>query len=109
MRFRSWRFTAFIAMAVIASALELASQTVRAQSPNGAKRLAFVIGNGAYSGIPPLQNALNDATATRSVLQEAGFEVVPATDATLAELRGALDRFIERVREAGRGTTALVY
>ncbi|HEV2556359.1 MAG TPA: caspase family protein [Bosea sp. (in: a-proteobacteria)] len=109
MRFRSWRFTAFIAMAVIASALVVASQTVRAQAPNGAKRLAFVIGNGAYTAIPPLQNALNDATATRSVLQEAGFEVVPATDATLSDLRGALDRFIERVREAGRGTTALVY
>jgi uncharacterized caspase-like protein/opacity protein-like surface antigen len=73
------------------------------------KRLAFVIGNGAYRSIPALQNALNDAGSTRSVLQEAGFEVVPASDATLGDLRGALDRFIERVRSAGTGATALVY
>lgn len=73
------------------------------------KRFAFVIGNGAYRSIPALQNALNDAGSTRAVLQDAGFEVVPASDATLADLRGALDRFIERVRAAGTGTTALVY
>lgn len=80
-----------------------------AQAPVAPKRLAFVIGNGAYRSIPALQNALNDAGATRSVLQEAGFEVVPATDATLGEMRGALDQFVERVRDAGKGTTALVY
>ncbi|MDP3255203.1 caspase family protein, partial [Bosea sp. (in: a-proteobacteria)] len=96
-------------MAAIGSVLALGAGTVLAQVPSAPKRLAFVIGNGAYSAIPPLQNALNDANATRSVLQEAGFEVVPASDATLADLRSALDRFIERVRESGRGTTALVY
>lgn len=105
----SRRLAAFCAMAAIGILLAIGTGTVFAQAPVGSKRLAFVIGNGAYSAIPPLPNALNDANATRSVLQEAGFEVVPATDATLDGLRSALDRFVERVSEAGRGTTALVY
>lgn len=73
------------------------------------KRLAFVIGNGAYQNVPKLPNAVNDASGIRSILLEAGFEVVPATDATLAGLHQSLDSFIGKVQQAGPGTTALVY
>jgi uncharacterized caspase-like protein/opacity protein-like surface antigen len=104
MRIGSRWLVAFAIMAVLFGCLVMGTTPAFAQ-----KRLAFVIGNGGYTGIPPLQNALNDANATRVVLQEAGFDVVPATDATLAGLRSALDSFIERVRAAGPGSTALVY
>jgi opacity protein-like surface antigen len=105
MRIGSRRLAAMVAaLAVVMAAVVMDATAAQAQ-----KRLAFVIGNGGYTAIPALQNALNDATATRTVLQEAGFDVVPATDATLAGLRSALDSFIERVRNAGTGATALVY
>lgn len=105
MRIGSGRLAAIIAaLAVVMAAVVMDATAAQAQ-----KRLAFVIGNGGYTAIPALQNALNDATATRTVLQEAGFDVVPATDATLGGLRSALDSFIERVRNAGTGATALVY
>lgn len=73
------------------------------------KRFAFVIGNGAYANVTRLPNALNDANATRTMLQEAGFDITPALDMSLAGLRGALDVFIDKVRRSGPDTTALVY
>lgn len=109
MRIRTKRLAALAMIALAWAMLALSAAPGFAQSAAAPKRLAFVIGNGGYTGIPPLQNALNDATATRTVLQEAGFDVVPATDATLAGLRSALETFIERVRAAGTGSIALVY
>jgi len=94
---------------IIAIGLAFAACAMSASAAMAQKRFAFVIGNGGYASVPKLPNALNDAAATRSVLQEAGFDVVPATDASLAGLRSALDIFIDKVRQAGRGTTALVY
>ena len=109
MRIDKGRLVAVVTMALLWGMLALGAAPAVAQSAVAPKRLAFVIGNGGYTGIPPLQNALNDANATRTVLQEAGFDVVPATDATLTGLRSALATFIERVRTAGTGSTALVY
>jgi uncharacterized caspase-like protein/opacity protein-like surface antigen len=73
------------------------------------KRFAFVIGNGGYANVTKLPNALNDANATRAMLQEAGFDITPALDLSLAGLRGALDVFVDKVRRGGPDTTALVY
>jgi uncharacterized caspase-like protein/opacity protein-like surface antigen len=73
------------------------------------RRFAFVMGNGAYQNIAKLPNALNDANATRAMLQEAGFDVTAATDLSLAGLRSALDVFVEKVKQGGAGATALVY
>lgn len=104
MRIQSRGLVAFATLAMAFAILALGAPSAFAQ-----KRLAFVIGNGGYTGVAPLQNALNDANATRTVLQEAGFEVVPATDATLTGMRSALETFIERVRAAGPGASAMVY
>ena len=104
MRIQSRGLVAFATLAMAFAILALGATSAFAQ-----KRLAFVIGNGGYTGVAPLQNALNDANATRTVLQEAGFEVVPATDATLTGMRSALETFIERVRAAGPGASAMVY
>lgn len=73
------------------------------------KRFAFVVGNGAYANVTKLPNALNDANATRAMLQEAGFDITPALDLSLAGLRSALDVFVDKVRRSGPDTTALVY
>jgi len=73
------------------------------------KRYAFVVGNGAYQNIAKLPNALNDANATRAMLQEAGFDVTTATDLSLSGLRSALDVFVDKVRQGGTGASALIY
>lgn len=91
-------------LATLLSALSLAATPAAAQ-----KRFAFVIGNGGYANVVKLPNALNDATATQAMLQEAGFDVTPAMDLSLAGLRSALDVFIDKVRKGGPDTTALVY
>lgn len=93
-----------VAWTVLFAALSLGATPALAQ-----KRFAFVIGNGAYANVTKLPNALNDANATRAMLQEAGFDITPALDLSLAGLRSALDVFVDKVRRSGPDTTALVY
>lgn len=93
------------ALAAITCTLALTISPAMAQQ----RRFAFVMGNGAYQNIAKLPNALNDANATRAMLQEAGFDVTTATDLSLAGLRSALDVFVEKVKQGGAGATALVY
>ena len=100
------RAYAYLAAALIAV---LIAAGLSATPAFAQKRLAFVIGNGAYANVTKLPNALNDANATRSMLQEAGFDVTPALDLSLAGLRGALDVFVEKARQGGPDATALVY
>jgi uncharacterized caspase-like protein/opacity protein-like surface antigen len=94
-----------LALAALVGALALTISPAMAQQ----RRFAFVMGNGAYQNIAKLPNALNDANATRAMLQEAGFDVTAATDLSLAGLRSALDVFVDKVKQSGAGATALVY
>uniref|UniRef100_A0A9E8CTP7 Caspase family protein n=1 Tax=Bosea sp. NBC_00436 TaxID=2969620 RepID=A0A9E8CTP7_9HYPH len=100
------RAYAYLVAAWMASfiALSLAATPALAQ-----KRFAFVVGNGGYANVTKLPNALNDAGATRAMLQEAGFDITPALDLSLAGLRSALDVFVDKVRRGGPDATALVY
>ncbi|WP_197062689.1 caspase family protein [Bosea sp. UNC402CLCol] len=106
MRIQAWAHAFLCVMAAMAfAAFGLGATPAFAQQ----KRYAFVIGNGAYANVTKLPNALNDASATRAMLQDAGFDITPALDLSLAGLRGALDVFIDKVRKSGPDTTALVY
>jgi uncharacterized caspase-like protein/opacity protein-like surface antigen len=93
-----------VTLAAIFAAFSLGATPALAQ-----KRFAFVVGNGGYANVTKLPNALNDANATRAMLQEAGFDITPALDLSLAGLRSALDVFIDKVRRGGPDATALVY
>ncbi len=79
-------------------------------APNGTDtdRVALVMGNNEYRnpGVPKLNNAINDATAVRQELINAGFTVTLIQNADLAQMKGAIDGFISRLRP---GSTALVY
>ncbi len=94
---------------IAAWTVALAALSIGATPALAQKRFAFVVGNGAYANVTKLPNALNDANATRAMLQEAGFDITPALDMSLAGLRGALDVFVDKVRRSGPDTTALVY
>ena len=52
------------------------------------RRVALVIGNGAYTGTGTLANTINDAKAMAAVLKGLGFAVTLATD---TDRRGAID------------------
>jgi hypothetical protein len=59
------------------------------------RRVAFVVGNGAYKNAQPLPNPPIDAKAMASVLRNVGFEVVEGTNLTR-------DKMTERLLEFGQ-------
>jgi len=65
----------------------------------GADRVALVIGNSAYAGVP-LFNPKNDARAMSDLLGRAGFQVDLQTDTMRIELVQAIARFGETIRQS---------
>lgn len=69
---------------------------------NNQKRLALVIGNGAYQKVSRLDNPVNDANDMAAALQGVGFEVIKGTDTTLVQMRRLIRAFGEKL-EAQKG------
>src|ERR1700694_4315715 len=59
------------------------------------RRVAFVVGNGAYKNVSPLPNPPIDAKAIAGLLRNVGFEVVEGTNLTR-------DTMTERLLEFGK-------
>src|SRR6202163_980937 len=72
------------------------------------KRIALVVGNGAYAK-SPLATAANDAGLIAQTLQAAGFDVVGARDLDGESLRKSFRDFIQKAQASGPGTVAMVY
>jgi hypothetical protein len=71
------------------------------------KRVALVIGNGAYGKVNKLSNPTRDAIAIETMLKSVGFDVVQMmTDVNSLTMRKALRDFSEHVRGAD---IAIVY
>ena len=65
------------------------------------KRVALIIGNGAYTKAPPLPNPAHDAAAVADKLRTAGFDIVESKiDLGLSAMRRALRDFSEQARDA---------
>ena len=64
------------------------------------KRVALVIGNGAYTHVPTLANPTNDSREVSKLLRTAGYEVTEITDGTVKEMGVALRSFGIAGREA---------
>src|SRR3982074_2352642 len=77
-----------------------------AQQPE--KRIALVLGNGAYTKAT-LATAANDAGLIAQTLQAAGFDVVRARDLDGDTLRRSFRDFIQKAEASGPGTVAMVY
>lgn len=60
---------------------------------DGGRRMALVLGNGAYEHIRKLRNPTNDATDMAASLRELGFEVVVATDANQRTMKRLIQEF----------------
>jgi uncharacterized caspase-like protein len=72
------------------------------------KRIALVVGNGAYAK-SPLATAANDAGLVAQTLQAAGFDVVGARDLDGETLRRSFRDFIQKAEASGPDTVAMVY
>ena len=72
------------------------------------KRIALVVGDGAYAK-SPLATAANDAGLIAQTLQAAGFDVVGARDLDGDTLRRSFRDFVQKAQSSGPDTVAMVY
>ncbi|HZZ13650.1 MAG TPA: SUMF1/EgtB/PvdO family nonheme iron enzyme [Paraburkholderia sp.] len=74
-------------------------------SNTSARRIALVIGNGAYGdpSQPIENNAPRDAAAMAATLRRMGFDVDVRVNATPAQMRQALAEFSQRLQAGGTG------
>jgi hypothetical protein len=80
---------------LLAAAFSLAAGLAHAE-----KRVALVIGNGAYVNTPALTNPVNDAEDMAAALQRVGFTVQVERDLTKRGMEGALARFARTAEDA---------
>ena len=91
-------------MALLSGLMPLA-EAPAADASDG-RRIALVIGNGAYQHVPFLPNPTRDARAIANALEELRFEVITALDLSLADMTGVIRDFARGSRSA---EIALVY
>src|SRR5437667_11290708 len=91
---------------MLLSALAGALSSASAQQQE--KRIALVVGDGAYAKAQ-LATAANDAGLIAQTLQAAGFDVVGARDLDGDTLRKSFRDFIQKAEASGPDTVAMVY
>lgn len=100
------RFITSILISLLACFSLAAGQTNRTlerERPAGnqaERRIALVIGNGAYTD-SPLRNPVNDATDMATALKALGFEVSLSTNSSQTEMKRAIRSFGEQLRTSG--------
>ncbi|KMO15923.1 peptidase C14, partial [Methylobacterium indicum] len=94
-----------LALAALAS---LVAPLLPAAAAPAERRIALVIGNGAYPG-GALATAANDAGLVAQTLQAAGFDVVGARDLDEDSLRRTLRDFTDKAAAAGPDAVAFLY
>src|ERR1700739_737067 len=99
-------FRFFIACLLLISCIPAFVGPAAAQQQE--KRIALVVGNGAYAKAP-LATAANDAGLIAQTLQAAGFDVVGARDLDGDPLRRSLCDFMQNAEASGPDTVAMVY
>ena len=84
-------------LTLLASLICMALTATTAQAD---KRVAFVVGNGAYKNVTPLPNPTIDAGAMASALRNVGFDVVEGTNLTRDKMTEKLLDFGKRAQGA---------
>src|ERR1700712_4710756 len=82
-------------MRSLIASLAIAATLIGATAAKADRRVAFVVGNGAYKNVQPLPNPSIDAKSIAGVLRNVGFEVVEGTNLTR-------DKMTERLLEFGK-------
>jgi hypothetical protein len=73
------------------------------------QRIALVIGNSNYRNAQQLTNPDNDAQSMAQFLNQAGFEVIAATDLTQNDMIKVMQDFSGKVAARGPNTVAMIY
>ena len=82
-------------MRFLIAAMSVAGLLVSASAAKADKRVAFVVGNGAYKNVAALPNPAIDAKSMAKVLRNVGFDVVEGANLTR-------DKMTERLLEFGK-------
>jgi hypothetical protein len=82
-------------MRFLIAALSVAGLLVSADAAFADKRVAFVVGNGAYKNVAPLPNPAVDARSMAKLLRNVGFDVVEGANLTR-------DKMTEKLLEFGK-------
>jgi hypothetical protein len=82
-------------MRFLIAALSIAGLLISGTAAFADKRVAFVVGNGAYRNAAPLPNPAIDAKSMASVLRNIGFDVVEGTNLTR-------DKMTEKLLDFGK-------
>ncbi len=99
-------FAIFVSCLLLFGAFSVIPSAAIAQQRE--RRIALVIGNGAYAKAP-LATAANDGGLIAQTLQAAGFDVTGARDLDGDTLRGAFRDFMKKAETSGPDTVAVVY
>jgi hypothetical protein len=67
------------------------------------RRLALVIGNGAYTNAPPLKNPPNDARDMAANLKTLGFDVSSGVNVSQREMKRLIREFGQKLKAGGNG------
>lgn len=99
---RRWRW--FIGFVVVILSASAAAQTrdVTVDAMRSEKRVALVIGNGAYA-TSPLKNPVNDARAMAQALKSLGFDVIARENVGEKDMRRAIFDFGDKLQGGGVG------
>jgi uncharacterized caspase-like protein len=87
-------------MRFLIAAMTAAAFLVSADAALADKRVAFVVGNGAYKNVAPLPNPAVDAKSMAKVLRNVGFDVVEGTNLTRDKMTEKLLDFGKRAQGA---------
>jgi uncharacterized caspase-like protein len=77
-------------------------QTGSANDGHG-KRVALVIGNGAYTNAPPLKNPPNDARDMAATLKALGFDVISGINVNQRDMKRMIREFGQSLKAGGPG------
>ena len=82
-------------MRFLIAAVSAATLLISANAAEAAKRVAFVVGNGAYKNVAPLPNPATDAKSMARLLRNVGFDVVEGANLTR-------DKMTEKLLDFGK-------
>jgi formylglycine-generating enzyme required for sulfatase activity len=77
-------------------------RTGSTNASNG-KRVALVIGNGAYTNAPPLKNPPNDARDMAATLRALGFDVTNGMNVNQRDMKRLIREFGQKLKTGGSG------
>lgn len=78
-------------------------QLVRDGPSQTEKRIALVIGNGAYTAAPPLKNPPNDARDMAATLKALGFDVTSGINVNQRNFKQLIREFGQKLKAGGSG------